>query len=90
VLRESGWLVPAYTFPANRTDLTALRVVVRNGFSHDMADMLVDDLKRATTMLARQAAPMRGAEFASFAHGAGSRRHRINPHPTAGQDHTAG
>jgi glutamate decarboxylase len=90
VLRESGWLVPAYTFPANRTDLTVLRVVVRNGFSHDMADMLVDDLKRATTMLARQAAPMRGAESASFAHGAGSRRHRINPHPTVGQDHTAG
>ena len=28
-LRERGWQVPAYTFPANRTDLAALRVVVR-------------------------------------------------------------
>ena len=32
-LREDGWLVPAYTFPENRQDLAALRIVVRNGFS---------------------------------------------------------
>ncbi|NEE26545.1 glutamate decarboxylase, partial [Streptomyces sp. SID7982] len=29
-LRERGWLVPAYTFPANRQDLSVLRVVCRN------------------------------------------------------------
>src|SRR5262249_51091391 len=29
VLREKGWLVPAYSFPENRTDLAALRIVVR-------------------------------------------------------------
>ena len=28
-LRESGWLVPAYTFPENRQDLSVLRVVVQ-------------------------------------------------------------
>jgi glutamate decarboxylase len=28
-LRERAWQVPAYTFPENRTDLAALRVVVR-------------------------------------------------------------
>jgi glutamate decarboxylase len=70
-LRESGWLVPAYTFPANRTDLSALRVVVRNGFSHDLAGMLADDLRRALPRLHRQSAPARGPEDASFAHGAG-------------------
>ena len=32
-LRERGWQVPAYTFPENRTDLAALRVVVRRGFT---------------------------------------------------------
>ena len=74
-LREGGWLVPAYSFPANRTDLAALRVVVRNGFSHDMADALVDDLKRAADLLTRQSAPIRGDEAGSFAHGAGSRSH---------------
>jgi glutamate decarboxylase len=73
VLRETGWLVPAYTFPANRTDLAAMRIVVRNGFTHDMADMLVDDLRRGVKLLDKQSAPVRGNESASFAHGAGSR-----------------
>jgi glutamate decarboxylase len=45
-LRERGWQVPAYTFPANREDLAVLRVVLRHGFSRDMADMLLDDLRR--------------------------------------------
>jgi glutamate decarboxylase len=40
-LREHGWLVPAYTFPENRQDLAVLRVVVRAGMSHDMADLLL-------------------------------------------------
>src|SRR6476619_3308242 len=41
-LRERGWQVPAYTFPENRTDLAVLRVVVRRGFTHDMADLLLE------------------------------------------------
>ena len=45
-LRERGWQVPAYTFPENRTDLAALRVVVRRGFTHDLADLLVKDIER--------------------------------------------
>src|SRR4029077_2428395 len=45
-LRERGWLVPAYTFPANRSDLAILRVVCRNGFSHDLAALLVEDVER--------------------------------------------
>jgi glutamate decarboxylase len=69
-LRERGWLVPAYTFPENRTDLAALRFVVRNGMTHDLADLLADDLGRALTELRRQPAPLRGAEAASFDHGA--------------------
>jgi glutamate decarboxylase len=70
-LREAGWLVPAYTFPADRTDLAALRIVVRNGFSHDMADMLLADLGRALPRLAARSGPERGPESAGFAHGAG-------------------
>ena len=42
-LRENGWLLPAYTFPKNREDLAALRVVVKRGFTHDMADLLLHD-----------------------------------------------
>ena len=44
-LRERGWQVPAYTFPADREDLAVLRVVCRNGFSHDLADLFLDDLR---------------------------------------------
>jgi glutamate decarboxylase len=71
-LRESGWLVPAYSFPENRTDLTVLRIVVRNGFTHDLADLLMDDLQRALPRLQRQPLPVHDAHFSSFAHGAGS------------------
>jgi len=56
-LRERGWLVPAYTFPANRADLAVLRVVCRNGFTHDLADLLIEDLERALPELQAQPAP---------------------------------
>ncbi len=45
-LRSRGWLMPAYTFPANLTDTAVLRIVVRNGFSKDLADLLLADLRR--------------------------------------------
>jgi len=67
-LRERGWLVPAYTFPANRTDLAALRVVVKQGFSHDMADMLVADLERQLPRLKTQSAPVHDHTTASSFH----------------------
>jgi glutamate decarboxylase len=67
-LRERGWQVPAYTFPANRTDLAALRVVVRQGFSHDLADMLVNDIKRQLPRLEKQAEPVHGADEQGFHH----------------------
>ncbi|GLW66238.1 glutamate decarboxylase [Actinomadura rubrobrunea] len=78
-LRERGWLVPAYTFPPNRTDLAVLRIVVRNGFSHDLADLLLEDLRRVLPRLERQDRPQRCAgDATAFAHGAESgdpRRH---------------
>ncbi len=52
-LRERGWLVPAYTFPANREDLSVLRVVCRNGFSLDLAELFVRDLGSAVEQLGR-------------------------------------
>ena len=68
-LRERGWQVPAYTFPENRTDLAALRVVVRQGFGHDMADMLIDDIQRQLPRLQAQPAPVHDASTATaFSH----------------------
>ncbi|MCZ7458809.1 glutamate decarboxylase [Streptomyces sp. WMMC940] len=56
-LRECGWLVPAYTFPPNREDLSVLRFVCRNGFSADLAELLLEDLERALPELRAQSAP---------------------------------
>ena len=50
-MRERGWQVPAYSLPADLTDVSGLRVVVRNGFGHDLADLFFDDLARSTEFL---------------------------------------
>jgi len=50
-LRERGWQVPAYTFPANRDDLAVLRIVCRNGFSHDLAELFLENLQAAVADL---------------------------------------
>jgi glutamate decarboxylase len=67
-LRERGWLVPAYTFPKNRSDLAALRVVVRRGFSHDLADLLIGDIKRQVPRLQKQSAPLHDGTGATGFH----------------------
>ncbi len=40
-LREYGWQVPAYSMEDNRSDLVICRIVVRHGFSHDLARLLL-------------------------------------------------
>ena len=45
-MRTRGWLVPAYSMPPNRTDLVVQRILVRHGFSHDMAKLLLADIER--------------------------------------------
>lgn len=53
-LRERGWLVPAYTMPKNRQDLTVQRVVIKEGFSRDMADLLLRDIHSAIAFFQSQ------------------------------------
>jgi glutamate decarboxylase len=50
-LRAFGWQVPAYTMPDNATNVTVLRVVVREGFSADLARVLKDDVMTALKSL---------------------------------------
>jgi glutamate decarboxylase len=57
-LRQHGWLVPAYTFPRNREDLSVLRIVVRAGMNHDMAGKLIEDLRSETEFLTSLEGPM--------------------------------
>jgi glutamate decarboxylase len=67
-LRERGWLVPAYSFPADRTDLSVLRIVCRNGFSHDLGALLLEDLGRLIPELEQQSRPLQSADAATGFH----------------------
>ena len=57
-LRQRGWLVPAYAFPPDLEDVHVLRIVVRNGFSRDLAGLLLDDLRQATERLSLLDSPL--------------------------------
>ncbi|MDP9075212.1 MAG: glutamate decarboxylase [Actinomycetota bacterium] len=50
-LRARGWIVPAYKMPPNLDEMAVLRVVVRNGFSRELATLLIDDLQAVITRL---------------------------------------
>jgi glutamate decarboxylase len=67
-LRQHGWLVPAYTFPENRQDLSVLRIVVRSGMNHEMAYLLLDHLEEETKFLESLDAPLPGVKHEAFRH----------------------
>jgi glutamate decarboxylase len=70
-LRQRGWLVPAYTFPENRQDLSVLRIVVRAGMTREMADHLLDYLREQTEFLESLDTPLPDQEDAkrtAFSH----------------------
>jgi glutamate decarboxylase len=71
-LRMRGWQVPAYTFPAAMEDTAVLRIVIRNGFSMDLANLLLDDLRLHLRVLEHhpqaQLAPEFQAKRVSFSH----------------------
>ncbi|MFC4603247.1 glutamate decarboxylase [Rhodococcus kronopolitis] len=50
-LRARGFQVPAYTMPADAEDVAVLRIVLREGFSRDMAYKLVLAIKDVVTRL---------------------------------------
>ena len=50
-LQQSGWMVPAYTLPKDIDDIVVMRIVVRQGMSRDMADMLLKDIANAVAEL---------------------------------------
>jgi len=67
-LRTRGWLVPAYTLPVNQQKITVQRIIVRHGLSIDMADLLLEDIKRGIAKLddrppSRKLSPDEGSSF---------------------------
>lgn len=69
-LRSRGWLIPAYTFPKNREDLAVMRIVVKYGFSRDMAELLLNDLRHNLSYYASRPQSMHDSGAAGFSHGA--------------------
>ena len=67
-LREKGWQVPAYTMPEHAEEVAVLRIVVREGFSYDMADMLLTDIKRAVEYFDKLSITLESSENAGFSH----------------------
>jgi glutamate decarboxylase len=52
-LRSRGWQVPAYPLTGSAGDVAVQRVLVRVGFSRDMAALLLDDLRDAIDYFGR-------------------------------------
>jgi glutamate decarboxylase len=67
-LRQSGWLVPAYTFPKNLDGMTVLRIVVRAGMTPEMGDLLLKHLREQTDFLESLKAPLPNEGRRAFAH----------------------
>lgn len=51
VLRESNWIIPAFTMPPDAQSVTVMRMNVKETFTRDMADILIGDIKRALEKL---------------------------------------
>lgn len=54
-VRERGWVISAYTLPPNAEEVAIMRVVVREHFSKDMAEILCTDLIKACEELKNKA-----------------------------------
>ncbi len=54
--------------PADATDVAVLRVVVREGFSRDMADLFLENLRAAVEHLTKEPPAHPKAPAPAFAH----------------------
>jgi len=67
-LRYNGWLVPAYRMPENRKDLIVQRIVVKEGFSHDMAGALLRDIEKHVQWFSKNPGFTNTVEGKQFSH----------------------
>jgi glutamate decarboxylase len=67
-LRMRGWIVPAYAMPPAIEETAVLRVVVRNGFSQDLATLFLADLRSAVDRLAAGGGGISDQERTGFHH----------------------
>ncbi|MBU0670529.1 MAG: glutamate decarboxylase [Patescibacteria group bacterium] len=70
-MRQRGWIIPAYALPPDAEDVVIMRVVVKENFSRDMADMLYDDFVNAMDALNKTGSKKKPAAKK------GSKKHKI-------------
>ena len=54
--------------PDDIADMTVMRIVVRNGVSMDLVELLLDDIETAITYLDSLSAPLPAAHTSAFHH----------------------
>ena len=73
VLRERGWLLPAYSLPANCEKVVVQRVLIRHGCTYDLMELLLEDMERAIKKLMENPHAKHGCKVShpkgSFNHG---------------------
>lgn len=67
-MRERGWQVPAYTMPKDIEDMVVMRIVVKENFSHDVANLFLKDLKQQVDWLKNNPFQHPSAPRPSFHH----------------------
>jgi glutamate decarboxylase len=69
-LRTRGWQVPAYSMPPSREDLVVQRILVRHGVSRDLADLLLEDIRRSLELFKKHpvAQPLTETEAGGYNH----------------------
>ena len=69
-LRTRGWQVPAFSLPPHVQDTIVMRIMVRQGFTMDMATLLIQDIKRYVDFPARHSSAhhLKESEAMTFKH----------------------
>ncbi len=67
-VRMRGWQIASYPLPSNRQETVVQRILIRHGVSRDLAELLLEDTKRALEHLAINPVP-NSTSKAGFHHG---------------------
>jgi len=69
-VRSRGWQIAAYSMPPNRQDLVIMRILVRHGVSRDVADLLMEDIRRSIAYFKKHPVAHKGTkeESGTFMH----------------------
>ncbi|XWS60800.1 hypothetical protein CRYUN_Cryun07bG0068400 [Craigia yunnanensis] len=72
-LRRFGWILPAYTMPADAQHIAVLRAVIREDFSHGLAKRLVSNIEQVLKEM--ESLPSRLTAIKAVADDGGAKHH---------------